>query len=68
MTRIHELSKSLTLVRAQPGEKILIDRPSGHEYMLISRLAQGDDHLESALPQRASLSRPFLPQLVAYGR
>lgn len=68
VARIQELSRSLTLVRAQPGEKTFINRPTGEEYLLLSRLAQGQDELEASLPQRAALTGLFVPQLLEYGR
>jgi hypothetical protein len=68
VARIHELSRPLALVRAQPGEKTFLNRASGEEYLLLTRLAQGQDALEASLPQRAALAGSFVPQLVDFGR
>jgi hypothetical protein len=68
VVRIHELSRSLVLVRTQPGEKTLLNRTTGEEYLLLTRLAQGQDVLEATLPHRAALTGQFVPQLVDFGR
>jgi hypothetical protein len=45
VARIHELARSLVLVRTQPGEKTFLNRATSQEYLLLTRLAQGQDTL-----------------------
>lgn len=45
-----------------------MNRTTGEEYLLLTRLAQGQDQLEASLPQRAALTASFIPQLLEYGR
>ena len=68
VARIHQLSQSLVLVRSQPGEKTLLNRATNEEYLLLTRLAQGQDALEAALPLRAALTGAFVPALPEFGR
>lgn len=67
ITRIHQISQSLTLVRQLPGEKIYINRNTDEEYLLITRLAQGSDDFESVLARRKELRCCYVPELVGKG-
>lgn len=63
-SRIQHVAQSLTLVRQLPGERLYLDRNTDQEYLLITRLAQPQDDLESLLQRRKGLRCSFLPELV----
>lgn len=63
-TRIQHIAQSLTLVRQLPGERLYLDRSTDQEYLLITRLAQPQDQVETLLKRRKALKSSFLPELV----